>query len=286
MIILRTGITAETYALSQKEFGVVSNAVNKLRRNLAKQLSKSIEKDINLWSNSKHISETGGIVKVPGSRKTRDNIYKTANSSDARISRLDLREDPREVQSLIVMPNNSANALANADDIGIRNKPRRVKKLRISTEKGRRSNQIIILPKNKNIDLVAHEIGHVSNSTSNNPLVRKIHQKAKDIASESSRRVSMMNSLMGTHRRSGIKNVIRDILDEESLIAEEARASRKGLKLLRKSGATKEELKNAKKNYELGLNTYKGKGRANWKETLRNTIQPDDWKGGSFRDDL
>jgi len=52
MIILRTGITVETYVLSQKEFGIVSNAVNRLRRNLAKQLSKSIEKDINLWEDS------------------------------------------------------------------------------------------------------------------------------------------------------------------------------------------------------------------------------------------
>jgi hypothetical protein len=41
-------------------------------------------------------------------------------------------------------------------------------------------------------------------------------------------------------RRSGLKNIIRDFIDEESLIAEESRASKKGLKILRKSGATKQ----------------------------------------------
>ena len=84
----------------------------------------------------------------------------------------------------------------------------------------------------------------------------------------------MVKSLMGTHRRSGIKSVIQDIINEGSIIAEEGRASKQGLRVLRKSGATKKDIETAKKNYKLALDSYKNKGLANIKTTIRNTIQP------------
>jgi len=185
------------------------------------------------------------------------------------------------------MTNNKAEGFANADDIisGYKNSPKRIKRLRKSIKSGKVSGQIIIPPRNKNIDLVAHEIGHASNATSTNPIVKSTHKRANKISGESDSKFGMLTSKMGTHRRSGLKNIIRDFIDEESLIAEESRASRKGLKILRKSGATKQKLDQAKANYKIGLDSYKGKGRANWKSTLRNTIQTEDKRGGSFRDD-
>ena len=270
MIIIR-----EKIILEQKEFGLVDS----LRNKIAKKLSGSIKKEIQKRNSALDTK----LYKVISDKPTRTKIYKEANDRGARISRLRLGYP----QSPMVISNNQANNLANASDIvaSYKNPQRRVNKLKKSVKNGKTSHQIIIPPHTKEIDKIAHEIGHISNSTSKNPLISQTHSKAGKFYNESSRRFNMLTSKMGTHKRSGLKSIIQDIANEERIIAEEKRASKKGLKILKKAGASKEDLIHAKENYKTALDSYKGKGRANWKSTIRNTIQTKDKKGESFRND-
>jgi len=216
-----------------------------------------------------------GIIKLPSSKAVRTNVYKEAQKRGARISRLDIKTS-KKPQFPQVMTNEVANRFSNAEDITekFKNKRRRVNGLRRSTERGKMKYQIIIPPRLQGIDQISHEIGHVSNDQSKNPIIKLIHKKAGESIPVSNENYGMVKSLMGTHRRSGIKNVIQDIINEGSIIAEEGRASKQGLRVLRKSGATKKDIETAKKNYKLALDSYKNKGLANIKTTIRNTIQP------------
>lgn len=273
MIVLRNGITLEEY--QQKEFGIVSDSVNKLREKLANRLTNSIRRNVTARKSEMKSLENGGIIKLPSSKNVRTKVYKDAQKRGARISRLDIKTDTRP-QFPQVMTNGVANRFSNAEDIieKFKNKRRRVNGLRRSTEKGKMKYQIIIPPRLQGIDQVSHEIGHVSNDQSKNPIIKLIHKKAGESIPASNKNYDMIVSKMGTHRRSGIKSIVQDIINEGSIIAEEGRASKQGLRVLRKSGATKDDIETAKKNYKLALDSYKNKGLANIKTTIRNTIQP------------
>lgn len=220
MIILRNGVLAENYVssvlLTQKEFGLVNN----LRNKVAKRLSKSIESEIS----KREVALNTKLNKVAIDRKTRENIYKDANSKGARISRLRISSP----QSPMTTTNKNAANLSNADDILYYNNSRRVRKLRKSAEKGNRKHQIIIPPHLKNIEMIPHETGHISNSESKNPITKLINSRATKASKESSRRFNMLHSKMGNHRKSGLKSVLQDIIDEECIISEERKASKKG----------------------------------------------------------
>lgn len=274
MIVLRKGITLEEY--QQKEFGIVSDSVNKLREKLANRLTKSIRGNIVAGDSALNKAAQGGIIKLPSSKAVRTNVYKEAHKRGSRISRLNIQEGKIPPQSPQTMTNELANKYSNAEDIidRYKNKRKRVNRLRNSTERGNVKHQIIIPPRLSGIDQVSHEIGHISNVQSKNPITRLIHKKADESSHSSLENYEMIKSLMGTHRRSGIKSIMQDIINEGSIIAEERGASNKGLRILKKSGATKDELRTAKKNYRLALDSYKNKGLANIKTTIRNTIQP------------
>lgn len=89
--------------------------------------------------------------------------------------------------------------------------------------------------------------------------------------STSEARDKMRNSSLDTG--TGFRESGKRILDSAAIIKDERDANRNALKFLKDSGATKEELKTAKENYELGLKSYKDAGLAYILSPIQNKIQ-------------
>lgn len=114
---------------------------------------------------------------------------------------------------------------------------------------------------------LAHEIGHVDNSMSKNPIKRLINK----VSGDPNLREEFSN--VSFDNRSGIRTGIKRYLKGRALIKEESNASKKGLDLLKKSGITKEEFNIAKKDLDNALNTYKTAGNNYYRIPLINKIQ-------------
>ena len=112
---------------------------------------------------------------------------------------------------------------------------------------------------------LAHEIGHVMNYESKNPIT-KIHNK---IANKYVNDIRDYEPKEHDNILSGVKNYFK----QKSLIKEESNASRKGLKLLRKLGYSEDKQKLAKEELRDSLNTYKLGGEISYKSPLAIKIQ-------------
>jgi hypothetical protein len=67
---------------------------------------------------------------------------------------------------------------------------------------------------------------------------------------------------------------MRRYIASKSINHEEKVANKRGIKILKKVGATPEELERSKVNLKLNKDTYKPAGRIYWLTSLRNTVQP------------
>lgn len=130
---------------------------------------------------------------------------------------------------------------------------------------------VISVPSSMGAAVRAHEIGHLQNKTGNS-LSKFISAKSTEIAPIQEARENLVRTSGNNHRR-GLGASFKDYINGQTVLAEEANASRNGKRLLRKAGATPEELEAAKVIYETGNRTYYHPARANLLTTLRNTIQ-------------
>lgn len=272
MIILRNGISVEEY-LAQKEYSKLGELVKRTRENLAGRITTSAIKGVNRRDD---IIYDHLIKKPTFSDSTKRGVYNTARNNNTRITSLGNLSEASNVPTR----NLDEVAIQNSDLLSNKRKKKLAKEKSIMDHKYQ-----ILLPRGTKIDQVAHELGHIQMRESKNPITKLLDKKARKFNSTSETRYGAIMEPQGNHKRSGFKNFINDLVNEEALIASEKEASRRGLRILRKSGAKKDELEAAKNNYNLALDTYKGKGRANWKTTLRNTIQIKDKKGGSIFND-
>ena len=141
---------------------------------------------------------------------------------------------------------------------------RLAKKLRNEGVKG--TYQIVYEP-GTGTAYLAHEYGHMQNSKGESGKIRNYINK---VSGDPETRQDFTNALMETDKKGGLKEAVSRVGKGAAIIAEEANASRAGLKYMKEHGASKEELKDARKNlfnagmtYVTGVPIYVGKAVEN-----------------------
>lgn len=266
MIIMRQKNYSK-YTIKQKEFNKV---LDKIRGSISKKITKSIVNDINSLPDSYLFLRNP--KKIRSNKNLRSSLYKKARENGARISTINIGgpvTTTKDTYSRVLLDANR-----------FPNNPKKIKRYRKrALNQGVGKYQIIVPPKT-GIDELSHEIGHVINLESKNPIIHKVSKISSDpkIREKHNTDYDLIYNINGpgNHKRHGIKNVLRDFIENRSILADERRASRNGIKLLKKSGVSREDIDKAKKNMKTALNIYKRKGNVNWKTTLRNTIQTKD----------
>lgn len=141
---------------------------------------------------------------------------------------------------------------------------RLAKKLRNEGVKG--TYQIVYEP-GTGTAYLAHEYGHMQNSKGESGKIRNYINK---VSGDPETRQDFTNALMETDKKGGLKEAVSRVGKGAAIVAEEANASRAGLKYMKEHGASKEELKDARKNlfnagmtYVTGVPIYVGKAVEN-----------------------
>lgn len=124
---------------------------------------------------------------------------------------------------------------------------------------------------------LAHELGHMENAK---PLKHPISWINTKVANSEKTREgiekTIKNQILGKpdYKSRGWWNTLGRYLAAKSINHEESLASTRGIKILRKIGATPEEIEKARANLKLDTATYEPAGSIYWLTSLRNTIRP------------
>lgn len=234
------------YGLLGKARKLISNKVDNSIKDSLKKYRDTL-REIDKFPKSDRLSSPlTSISEKEGSNVLR---YNTESGSSFRVKRKSISE-------------NFADRMAdiNHDDEVYNNLGRLV------SDNKSKYDDIIFYPKGADHSELVHEIGHKRNSISRNPIKRKLddlNMRYQDDISE-----------MKGSSKSGLLNAVKEFVKGKAVVADESNASKEGLKLLKGSGATKDEIDDARKLYNLKLNTYKHKSNANYKSTILNTIKP------------
>lgn len=241
--------------------------VGRARTNLAKSLRPKVDEAI---KNRKSAERLSIGVGEDGYREV----------MNPKASNKIIRNNAKRLDARVMKSNSSASSMRKSSEIddqvlkseGITN-PRNVRKVMNATKKNR---HIVMLSPgySKSTDTLAHELGHVQNANSKNPIVKVIHE------------VSGRNKRINPEDR-GIGNIIKNSISHKLRINEEARASRNAMKMLKNAGATEEQLKQNERNLNLALNTYKTAAKEDRIKLIRNTIQiPSRVKKDAIKDQM
>ena len=241
--------------------------VGRARTNLAKSLRPKVDEAI---KNRKSAERLSIGVGEDGYREV----------MNPKVSNKIIRNNAKRLDARVMKSNSSASSMRKSSEIddqvlkseGITN-PRNVRKVMNATKENR---HIVMLSPgySKSTDTLAHELGHVQNANSKNPIVKVIHE------------VSGRNKRINPEDR-GIGNIIKNSISHKLRINEEARASRNAMKMLKKAGATEDQLKQNERNLNLALNTYKTAAKEDRIKLIRNTIQiPSRVKKDAIKDQM
>lgn len=123
---------------------------------------------------------------------------------------------------------------------------------------------IVLHPSNGDVSSLAHEIGH---SKTKNPVLRKLTKV------EDTERKMAQSLINGVDEASTVGESVDRLVRSRSLLAEEKRANKSGLRLLKSAGLPEKDLKKAKEGYKLAENNYRHSSNAYFKKPLLNKIR-------------
>jgi len=239
----------------QKEFNIISDIkhsgikrtlrknIGRTRVNVSNRLRKSAENQANKGMQKTYLSNTW-YNETPTNTKVLGKLEDFAKNNN-----IDIVKTPELTGGGSFYSPKQANTFVeffqNNPTI-----PEEVKN-KLATNSKNRKNTILV-PVNPPAAVVAHESGHALNSNramSNRP----------GLSGRISRNTMNEGTLYHNMTPVGERSIPKSLLT----ILEEGNASRKGLKLLRRSGASREELRDAKRFYKTSLGSYKHVSRAN-----------------------
>lgn len=258
------------YLLEQREYGflqeykrlglrkAIGRKIGKVRRNLGRKLEDSITEDsLNLSRSNNKIKDS----KVLNNPRLDEALYKEAKDRKAYPFR----------------SNNMESSVIKTKDID----PSAYKGNKGLENIIRSNDYLIDYSRKSGSESLAHEIGHIDNETKGG-LVGKIINKVAN--SKGARgRLEDLDKNLGTDA-SGIKETAKRFLQGKAVVAEESNATKKGLNLLKKHGASESEMNDARTKLGDSLETYKNSTRISYKNALRNTVQIPSRKGFKIKD--
>lgn len=284
------------YLEFQKEFGLLQDIsqhglkrsslkkLNHLRHYAADKVLESMVKD------GKKIENLNNQIlnskKVPRNKKVRSGIYREINKrSGGHISVSGLPQEFTGSPSSMYIPLKDANipeivpvdvvkdaikyTTTGKERTAFRKLAKRGKKLNKKWEKGKMSG-IISHEVKAGDDSLAHEFGHYLNT---------VGTKSERKISRQGGKLNRVRRLTSNEERildakPTIKNTLATRKTGKVMVQEETNASEKALDLLKRNGATKEELDLAKKNLDLATETYKLSSKAATKAHLYKYLRP------------
>lgn len=251
------------YILEEKDYSIISDlhhsgikrtyqkSIGRIRRKLGDQISKSIQKD------------------VITNRKLENNLRKTQSSANPVSEKTKKELDKRIGESGTYISESKS-----------------ARQPSMSYSKSYKTN-VIEIPADQTVDYgdLTHEFGHVLNQIENPKRTSRAIEANKSL---SRRTESIMTAKRGENLNltSEGTSIGEDIINYHRAKREEASATRKGLRTLKKLGATKEEIGSAKTRLDGFGKTYDSY-KLPYKHRLRDAIQiKSPGKTTNFRDDL
>ena len=246
--------------LSQKEFGIFTKIADSLRkgvnknRNEFKEAIKKLDDSairINLGKNKSRVlyqeahKHKAGVVGLPGEEEVR--YYVPENGG--RFPEVSKR---------------AVNARTLSGDIKKYERKKfleRGAKAKKNLESGKYPGGIIFHRKDGD-EKLAHEIGHLQNRMGNNIIDRAANRLRPSLAKS-------IKKEEGNSLKKGFKTQFKFWVDNY----EENKASKRGLRLMKKAGATKEELKLAKESFKKAGDTYKLGGKIDVKNQWASSLE-------------
>jgi hypothetical protein len=268
-----------TLSLEEREYNIASDlyhsglgraskkVIGRIRRDLGAKIERSI---INKSSKISEYNELDRILKVPAPPRMTRKLSREANVRNSRVMG-NISPDSEVFIPESFDKTKLENLRRSAFIPGIKKKDK-VSAL-ISHKELSSGKKLISYPRNKlitdnpaGIDDLAHEIGHVDNGLSNG-IKRLIHRKAGYY-----RPLMEINNPNNINKR-GLLNSLKNLIKGETMVLEESNASRSGLRLLKKNGASKDVLGRSKRSLDNSLKTYKNARDNMSLYPIRNSIQ-------------
>lgn len=229
------------------------------RRNVAGKIQNSIQKDIEGTQNAVNTFMNSQAATIPNVEK---GLIKDARNLNARTMNIPLGFTNKE--NFVVHTKEMRNNPQFSDGIKSMKGERVGRKVMNAANK---NDSIIFHPSGSGTSSLAHEVGHVENSKTRNPIRRVIEK----VANSKGTRVDLQ--MGGGMNESGIKPALKRYITGKAVLAEERNASKAGLRMMKKHGATKEQLDEAKKLLDTAADTYKGSVNVNYKSPIYNWVQ-------------
>lgn len=265
MIILRKHYTEEF----QKEFGVVGWIKKKVANRLKKDISRAIEKDFKPNTTTSKVTNLGieNRLKSLASRKhnasTWDNKFLGGNERTILKKDIDTDSMVRSINT-----NSRINKQKGDFQEARKHKRPKIKDLDRFAERADNSDYLIVHERGDTAGL-AHEIGHIRNRESKNPITRKINKISEDNLDN----IHDHTDLLDGNDEGSILKGVGNYFKQKAVIREEKNASKKGLNLLKKFKMDKKSRKNAKKDLDSALDSYKINGEISYKSPIMKKLQ-------------
>lgn len=242
----------------QKDYSWIGNLGKKYRRKAIDIIENSIKENQSKASMS--ISRFHGQTHV-NNPKIESKLLREAKKNNART--VGMTYDNTISRNSKLNFNKRSKDLTDSEinAIGDRYDPlnRTVQKLK----NARKSNENMIFhPNESGIEQLSHEIGHVMNKNSKNPISRSI----------SNSETAMYYNSDTMRDKKGLLNIAKGYIKGKVKIHEESKTTRKGLGLIKKLGANKDEMNLAKRNLDSNLDAYRSESKLSYLYPLRNTI--------------
>lgn len=250
MIILRQ----RNYSLgSDLKYSGITRTIKKYigrgRRNLGNKLYKSIDKDLEKASEASHLYKS--LPKVSNPEIEKKLIQDAEKSGKVGVIKFGDESTNLPHSAARTIDNNAFRALAN---------DRRADKLKEIVDSGK---DLIVYADNAGIGELAHEIGHANTKNSVLRKISKIEETGESFKNLGNKRVDTTK---------GFKESAKRFIKSRSVLAEEKLANKEGLRLLKKSGAKKNELDFIKDQYKASEKDYKHTANAYYKIPAANKI--------------
>lgn len=232
--------------------------IGRVRRNLANRIQKSMDIDYQkMLQASNKISKDNGVRSTIGIDKY---LGKTVQNSGATLKNVSLYGNtvPKRLQNYTIdfdkLNKDQIDQLTSFDN-----------KIKNAYSRGKNA---ILSPKNGGgVELRSHKVGHSVRAKSKNPVTKLITKIANNPETR-----EVINAGGDQGGKKGLLDAIKGYIKSSAVIAEERGASKTGLKLLKKGGMSKEDLKKSKESLDAALETYK-RGRSRmWKSPLRELV--------------
>lgn len=252
----------------QKEFGIVSSGISKLRKVIAKQIDRSIARDIS--KNQQIVNQIKSREPVIGTNpKVRQNLHEVGLKNHARIN---IDESLSQSNGTLLDTEKMINELLEKKGAeGLRREElTRLNNLQEDLKSGISSQ--IYVGEGSGGETIAHEVGHAINKNSGGRIARN-HKKGLQSLKELNS--ATRDVIEGKDTSSDIAKIPSRLIGQARLISEERRANKNGLLVLKKSGASKEEIDKIRRDYRNNVKSYRIH-RLSWKGPIRDKL-----KGGS-----